>query len=258
MTLQFTLLLSTFLTLIAAGTYAYVGWWLNKRVISSQEARLAWNSFTIWWYALAVTTLIRGIQNLLGAFGITDLVLFVTTSYVNLLVTCVALWGLLYYLIYLFTGNSRSLTPLTIFYMIYYILLVYFITASIPDHIQVNRWNATLAYRTPMTGPFFGIVVALLLLPQIIGGFAYFTLYFRVVDVTQKYRILLVSWSIIVWFLSPLAALIGKVAELDWWQLMSRLIGLGAALAILMAYLPPRWLKQRYGIISLSDENPGP
>ena len=86
---------------------------------------------------------------------------------------------------------------------------------------------------------------------QIIGGLAYFTLYFRVSDVTQKYRILLVSWSIIIWFLSPYCARAGGLAEQDWWQLASRLIGLAAALTILMAYLPPRWLKQRYGIVSL-------
>ena len=55
------------------------------------------------------------------------------------------------------------------------------------------------------------ILAVLLLLPQIIGSFAYFTLYFRVTDVTQKYRILLVSWSIIVWFLSPL-----QPWQVDW------------------------------------------
>ena len=44
------------------------------------------------------------------------------------------------------------------------------------------------------------------------------------------------------------------LAEQDWWQFASRLIGLAAALTILMAYLPPRWLKERYGIVSLPDE----
>jgi hypothetical protein len=47
------------------------------------------------------------------------------------------------------------------------------------------------------------------------------------------------------------------LAQQDWWQLASRLIGLAAALTILMAYLPPRWLKQRYGILSLTDESQG-
>jgi hypothetical protein len=255
MTIQATLLFSTLFALIAAGTYAYVGWWLGRRVVSSSEARLAWQAFTIWWFALAVTTLIRGLQNLLGALGLTDLSLFATAGYVNILVTCIALWGLLYYLIFLFTGNSRSLKPLTIFYMVYYVFLVYYITASIPDTVEISRWNTTLVYRNSMTGPFFVILIVLLLLPQVIGGLAYFTLYFRVSDATQKYRVLLVSWSIIIWFLSPVPALAGGLSQQDWWQLASRLIGLCAAFVILMAYLPPRWLKQRLGIISLGDES---
>jgi hypothetical protein len=254
MTIQSTLFLSTFFALVAAGTYAYIGWWLSKRAVSSSEGRLAWQAFTIWWFALAITTLVSGIQNLLGALGLADLVLFITASYINILVICVALWGLLYYLIYLFTGNSRSLVPLTIFYMIYYVFLVYYITASMPNNVEISRWKTALAYRNTLTGPFFVILIVFLLVPQIIGGLAYFTLYFRVSDVTQRYRVLLVSWSIILWFISPVLALAGGLSEQDWWQLISRLIGLGAAFVILMAYLPPRWLKQRYGIISLSDE----
>jgi hypothetical protein len=257
MTIQSTLLFSALFALVAAGIYAYIGWRLSKRVISSSEARLAWQSFTVWWYGLALTTLVGGFLNLCGALGLMILPLFVTATYINILVICIALCGLVYYLIYLFTGNSRLLVPLATSYLIYYVLLVYYITASIPEKINVDHWRTTVAYRAPLTGPFFVILIALLLLPQVMGGLAYFTLYFRVTEVTQKYRTLLVSWSIIVWFLSPFAALAGGLAQQDWWQLMSRLIGLAAALTILMAYLPPRWLKQRYGIISLTDESQG-
>ena len=255
MTIQPTLLFTVLFAMSAACIYGYVGWRLSKRVISSSEGRLAWGSFTVWWYGLAVTTLIGAFLNLFGALSVTSLPLFITATYINILVTCIALWGLVYYLIYLFTGNRRSLLPSAVFYIIYYVLLVYYITASIPDTINVGRWSTTLVYRDPLTGPFFIMVVVLLLLPQIIGGFAYFSLYFRVQEATQKYRVLLVSWSIIVWFLSPVIALAGGLAEQDWWQLASRFIGLAAALTILMAYLPPHWLKQRYGIISLSDES---
>jgi len=255
MTIQPTLLFSTFFAVASASIYGYIGWRLSQRIISSAEARLAWASFTVWWYGLATTTLIGGLQNLFGAFGLASLPLFVTATYLNILVICLALLGLLYYLIYLFTGNRRSLLPLAIFYMIYYVLLVYYITASTPGNVDIGRWSATLVYHTPLTGPFFGLIIVLLLLPQIIGGLAYFTLYFRVPEVTQKYRILLVSWSIIVWFLSPVIALAGGVGQQDWWQLASRFIGLSAALTILIAYLPPRWLKQHYGILSLNDES---
>jgi hypothetical protein len=253
-TIQSTLIFSTLFAWISASIYVYIGWRLSKRVISSTEAKLAWWSFTVWWYGLAVTTLIGGFQNLFGVVGLTSLSLFVTMAYIKILPACIALWGLLYYLIYLFTGNRRLLPPLAVFYIIYYVLLVYYTTASIPESVEVGRWNTTLINRSPLTGPFFVLLAILLLLPQILGSIAYFTLYFRVTDVTQKYRILLVSGSIIVWFLSPYATLAGGLAQHDWWQIASRLIGLAAALSILMAYQPPQWLKQRYGIISLADE----
>jgi hypothetical protein len=254
MSIQTTLLFSALFSLITASIYLYIGWRLSKRVIASAESRLAWQSFTVWWYSLAAMTLIGGFLNLFGAFGLTLLPLFITATYLNLLVICLALWGLLYYLIYLFTGNSKLLGPLAVFYIFYYALLIYYITASVPESITVDRWSTTLDYRAPLTGPFFVFLVVLLLLPQITAGFAYFTLYFRVSEVTQKYRVLLVSWSIIIWFLSPFIGIAGGLAEQDWWQLISRLIGLIAALTILMAYLPPRWLKERYGIISLHEE----
>jgi hypothetical protein len=256
MIIQSTLLFSALFAIATAGVYIYVGWRLSKRVISSSRAQLAWSSFTVWWYGLAGITLITAFQSLLGAVGFTSLPLFVTAAYINILILCLALCGLLYYLIYLFMGSSnRSLILLAVFYLIYYILLVYYITASTPSDVYVGRWNATLAYRSQLTGPFFGLILALLFFPQIIGSLMYFSLYFKVSDLTQKYRIFLVSWSIIIWFLIPFAAAASGLSQQDWWQLASRLISLAAALTILMAYLPPRWLKQRYGILSLNDEN---
>ena len=256
MTIQSTLVFSALFALAATSLYAFIGWRLSKRVVSSPEGRVAWGCFTLWWYGLALTTWIGGLLDLLGALGLTDLPLFLTATYFNILVICIALWGLLYYLIYLFTGNRRWLVPLTIFYIVYYVLLIYYVTASAPDGINLEPWSSELAFRTPLTGPFFGIVVVLLLVPQILGGLSYFMLFFRVQEITQKYRILLVSWSIMIWFLSPFMAVAGGLEGQGWWQLASRIIGLAAALTILMAYLPPRWLKSRYGIASLADENP--
>ncbi len=254
MTIQSTLFLSTLFALLAAGIYGYVGWRLGKRGISSSEAKEAWRLFTLWWYGLAASTLINGLLSLFGALGLADLPLFLTATYVNILVICIALLGLLYYLTYLYTGYRRAFMPLTLFYLAYYVLLVYYITASLPSHVDIGRWSATVAYRLPLTGPFFAIIVGLLLIPQILGGLAYFSLYFRLRDATQKYRVLLVSWSIIIWFTSPFIALAGRLTEQDWWQLASRFIGLAAALTILIAYLPPPWLQDRYGISSLKDD----
>src|ERR671923_339284 len=146
MTTQSTLLFSAFFALIAAGIYTYTGWRLSKRVVPASDARLAWVSFTVWWYGLAGATMIGGLLNLFGAMGLTDLPLFITATYLNIQISCIALLGLLYYLIYLYTGNRSSLAPMAIFYFVFYVLLVYYINASSPDGVTVDRWTAGVAY----------------------------------------------------------------------------------------------------------------
>jgi hypothetical protein len=158
--------------LVAAIIYAYVGWRLSKRHVSSPEGRVAWQSFTMWWYGQAATTLISGFLNLFGALGLTNLPLFVTATYITLQVTCLALLGLFYYLIFLFTGNSRWLKPLAILYTICYTLLVYVVTASNPVRVTLEPWNTTLSSEIPLMGPFVVLLVVLLFVSQIIGGFA--------------------------------------------------------------------------------------
>lgn len=251
---QPTLLISAIFGCAAAAIYAYVGWRLGQRAVATPDGRLAWRLLRVWWFGLAGTTLASGLMSLLAATGVTFLPIFVVLTYFSLLLICVALWGLVYYLVYLFTGSRRWLAPLTIFYIAYGAFLMYYITASVPIRVQAEPWTATIIYRQTLTGPLVIVVLVLLVVPQLLGALAYFSLYFRAKGATQKYRILMVSWSIIIWFGIALAASAAGLAQYDWWQILSRLIGLGAALAILMAYLPPAWLKRRYGVEGIKDE----
>jgi len=252
--IQPTLLFGSILSILAAGIYYYVGQVLSRRRSSSEDSRTAWLLFVVWWYALAATTLSSAILSLLGALDIAGVPLFTTLTLVNLLAICVALYGLVFYLLYLFTGKRSLLAPLTVFYIGYYILLVYYVQASTPVSVEVQRWRAVLVYENQLRGPIFVVALLLLLLPPILGGLAYFTLYFRVKTSTQKYRILMVSWSIIIWFVSGLIGSFAGLSQYDWWQVMSRLIGLGAASAIILAYQPPVWIKRRYGVTSILEE----
>ena len=252
--MQPTLLFGLLLAATDAAIYFYVGRVLRGRRAASPDARLAWNLFVVWWYALAASALFGGLLSLLGAVGITDVALFSTITIINLLGTCVALFGLMYYLLYLFTGNRRLLAPLTIFYILYFMMLVYYVQASDPSGVVVNRWSASVQYANQIQGPFFLFILVLLVFPQILGSLAYFTLFFRVEAPTQKYRILLVSWSIIVWFLSTFLASISGLGQQDWWQILSRLLGLAAALMILFSYMPPAWVQRRFGVTSMTEE----
>lgn len=250
-----TLAASAVFALAAAGLYSYVGYRLSWRRVSA-EARTAARLFALWWYALAAMTAVGGLLSLLGSAGAAALPVVVALSYLNILVVCVALWGLLYYLLYLFTGRTGALLPLSALYAAYGALLVYYVTVSHPAGVMVGRWNVQLVYEAPLGGPFFTLVLVLLLFPQLIGALAYFTLFFRVREPTQRYRIAVVSWSILIWFGSAFAAAQSGLAANDAWQLASRVIGLAAALAILLAYLPPRWVRRRYGIVAAGEELP--
>ena len=252
--IQPSLLFGALLSILCAGIYFYVGRVLSQKRFAPSDSFLAWQLFVIWWYALAAETLSGAIIGLLAALGIAGLPLFTTFTIVNLLATCVALYGLMFYLLYLFTGNQRLLGPLTLFYIAYFIFLVYYVEASTPIGITVGRWTATLQYQNQIRGPLFIVALLLLVFPQIIGSLVYFSLYFRVESPTQKYRIMLVSWSIIIWFLSGFVASLAGLAQYDWWQVLNRLIALGAAVTIMFAYQPPLWIKRRYSVTSIADE----
>lgn len=251
--IQPTLLFGASFAALSAGIYFYVGLVLSRRRQASSEAGMAWHLFVIWWYGLAASNLSSAALILLGAFGITSLPLFTTITYVNLMAVCVALFGLMFYLLYLFTGNRGLLVPLIVFYFAYFFFLVYYTQARNPVGVTVERWRAALEYQNEIQSPLFAVAIILLVVPQIIGSLAYFTLYFKVKTATQKYRILLVSWSIIIWFLSLLLAGISGLSQQDWWQIVSRLIGLSASLAILMAYQPPPWIKRRFGVTAIAE-----
>ena len=250
---QPTLLFGATLAFLSAAIYFYVGRVLSRRRQATSGAGMAWLMFVTWWYALALATLSGGILSLLGAFGIIGLPLYVTITILNGLTTCLALFGLMFYLLYLYTGKSSLIWPIGIFYFLFYGLVVYLVEVRDPVGVTVNRWNTSLQYQNTVEGPLFLLALSFLVFPQIIGSLAYFMLFFQVKAKTQKYRILLVSWSIIIWFLSSFLVSISGLAQQDWWQIASRLIGLGAALAILFAYQPPSWIKRRFGVAAIAE-----
>lgn len=248
-----TLGVSAAFAFVAAMIYAYVGVRFGGRQVSG-ESKMAARMFALWWLALAVTTAIGGMLSLTGALGDPNLGVVSAATYVTVVVISTALMGLLYYLVYLYTGRKEILLPLVAFYSTVGITLALYIASSNPTGVLVSRWSVGLTYARPLTGPFVIIVVALLILPQIIAALMYFRLYFKLHDPTQRFRIAVVSWSLILWFGIGLLAGGAGLSRFDWWQVASRLLGLGAALAILTAYFPPRWVRDRLGVTTVLEQ----
>jgi hypothetical protein len=253
-----TLLGAAAFAFVAAFVYFMVGRRVMRRRIAG-EAQLAVDLFGVWWYSLAGTTLIGALLLVAAAFQRLTLPLHVAATYVNVFVICMALWGLLYYLIYLYTGSRAAIVPLTVFYIVYYFTLVYFVTVHQPIGVNVLPWQVSLAYQHPPEGSlFFVIVLLLLVVPQILGALAYFFVFFRVRDRTQRFRIAVVSWSIILWFASAfLGAYAGLAGTIPYWPIVSRTIGLLAAVAIWIAFSPPAWMRRRFHLTGYGDERHG-
>jgi len=174
------------------------------------------------------------------------LTLAMAITYVNIGVICIALWGLLYYLIYLYSGRVGTWKPIAAFYVAYFVFLTWAIIRADAQSVETGPWQATIQYAHPIAEqPYFAAVIAFLIFPQLIAAAAYFLLAFRVDDAMARYRIVLVSMSIFVWFgLAFIGSAVGWTG-LPAWLVTSRLIGLSAALTVFFAYKPPRFIERR-------------
>lgn len=236
--------------------YLATGYSTSRRRLEG-HAGWAARAFTIWWVGLAGVTFAGALTTTLALTGGLSVNVYVTLTHLNLLLLCLALWGLLYYLVFVYTGDHRWMAPLAAFYIGFYGLLVYFVTAGEPNHVVTDGWSASLEYGQPHGTAFVLAIVGLLVGPQMIAAIAYFMLYFRVTDRTQRVRISVTSLAIFVWFGSSLVASVGGFGESTWWAIASRFVALCAALAIWGAFSPPEWMRARWNLRAYADDPGG-
>lgn len=236
-----TLVASSLARFIAAAVFVYIGYRMAQRVKSGRFEG-AGRAFVLWWAGVAGFVFLGAFASILAATGVTALGVFVAWRVFSYLALCAGAGGLVYYLLYLYTGRRGFMVPVAVFYTLIFLALLVQVIASVPLALEGQRWRVDLVYETPFGAPYY-LLLALLILPTTVGALAYFLLFFKTEDRLRRWRIALVSWSIAVWGLSSLLA---RIAENDWWQMFTRAgLGLFAALVILIAYEPPAGLRKR-------------
>lgn len=240
-------------SLVVAGAYGYLALRLGRRRLSA-EVRRAAGQFALFWAALGLGTAITGAESLYAAFAMPTLAVAVTAEYVVVLVLCVVLWSLVGYLFYIFTGRDAAL-PLAGLYAVLYVLVLYYLIASMPNGVTVTEGAVGLTYASTVTGPFLAVLLLILVVPELVGTISYLTLLFRTRDPTVRYRVGLVGFSLLAFFglsfLDVGARLGGSLAAVTFAQL----VGVFAVIGILLAYYPPSPIRRRYGIRAI-DETP--
>ncbi|HWG91654.1 MAG TPA: hypothetical protein VNZ52_12470 [Candidatus Thermoplasmatota archaeon] len=251
------LLFDAAVVLATSAIYFGVGRLMARRPVHSREATFATRMFALWWLALSGATAVGGLQTLLFALDARNVPLEIALTYLGALLLPVALLGLLYYLLYIYLGKEWILWPLSALYAGILVFFFYAVAKMNPTGIERRGWTAGMGYANTLTPLEMTLALAALLAPILLAAIAYGSLYFRVTDRTRRFRIALVSMAFLGWFGSAAVGSIAGLGEVVLWPLVSRMIGLAATSLILLAYRPPRWLRERFAIQGLENGGDG-
>jgi hypothetical protein len=231
------------LTLVTSALLAYVGALVSRRRAAG-DARTAIVAFAAWWYAAALVILLAGAHTLLGLLGVTDIAVYTANAYLTQLPLAVGLCALLYYLLYLYTGRTAAIRPLTIAYALFLAFGFYNTAAAGPRHLETTAWDIR-ATGAPLPGwltAFYGLA---LLAPALFVVGAYGLLLRRVRDPEPRARLRATSLAFVLWFAPVLAGFLLGWSTQPWFALVYQVPGVLAAALIALAHRPPTAARRR-------------
>lgn len=240
--------------MLAGLIYIYVGTRLGQRHVSA-EAKAAQVCFVLWWCALGVTSLASAGLTMLYMAGRLPMWLYQTFTQATIVLIIGALACLLYYLFFVYSGSPKAwIVPLAYAVITYLVIRGVMNSAPAPVEIADDGWRLVTKPEFSLDPlPALGFAV-LFLGPQIGAAIAYAFLWRRAQEATSRYRIAMVSASIIIWFSASLLAGAVGAGETRAWQVASQVISVLAALTVLLAYVPPTAWQRRWGLRSITTE----
>lgn len=234
--------------LVSAGLYFWVARTVLDRSVEG-DARRANALFATWWVALGIVYLLLPALSVLPrTLGHRDLALATTLMNALFTLIAVAVWGLVYYLVYLYTGTPRWFWPITGFYVALAFSLLYLIAWLDP-----NGFDAAGRLTFTKEGLDVGPSIALSLAfsgPVLLSALGYGSLYFQAREPAARYRIALVSGAFLAQFGWSLASGLLQLSRRFPDSVALLLVGsafpLLAAVAILLAFRPPQRVRERW------------
>ncbi len=232
------------MTLGAAYAYAYAGVRLAQREMP-RASRGSWRAFTLWWRGIAVAAFATAASAGAGAIGFSSIEFHLALRHVSIIAVSLALWGLMYHLLYGVTGRNFVWFPLLVFYASFYGLLLYDLLSREFVGATDAGWEVELIARTE-TPISLGLVIFLLLaVPPLVGALFYYSRRADVDSSAQRLRIALVSVSVFVWAITAVLIAMPVLDDVHVFQGALRVLGIVNAMMILSAFDPPAWLKRR-------------
>jgi hypothetical protein len=210
------------------------------------EAGRALRLFALWWAAFAADTVLNALTWLAGGLGLANEPVTAVLTYLALVSIVLMIWGLMYYLAYLFTGRDDLYRPIAAFYALSFLGALALVVSLRPIGVHMGPWAGEVAYlREPPAAAALWFAL-FFLLPPLGGAIAYGALLFRVKGRPERYRILAVSLGIFLWFTTALV-ITGTQPGADAAAILGKVVGVGCMLFVLSAYVQPAWLAERLG-----------
>jgi hypothetical protein len=246
-------LVSLALYLAAAGVFLYVGWRLSLHA-SVEVGREPWALFGAWWVLIAASRLLSATELVMLSIGTDEVFAFVAVLYADLFLQGTAIACLVAYLLYLRTGDHRVVPATGWYYLGTYVVLLGAFTTSDPAQIEAYVWGVEVFFDPPLAGLVLNVLVSALLVPLLASLGSYLALYRHAGEPTQRYRIALVAGSLFLWIGGVYGAFLVEGVGSPVWPIALDGLGLAAAIAVYLAYFPPRTVRERFGVSGLGLE----
>lgn len=254
------LIAASLLDLLAAVTFAYVAVRFLGRPVSS-TARFATWEFAAYWIGQALTAVVAGLSLPLAAWGLYGFDTTLTLYLFSLLIDTLVLAGLVGYLVYVYTGRYH-LAPLAAVYSLFYLAVLNYVVSEHATGVKLVGGSPTLVYAVMPTGIVVAFIVIILIFPELIAALAYLSLIRLARGREQRYRILLVTASILTWYISSLFLPNATGPAPNAWSVVHPALSLVSSLLGLVAFFPPRpiqaWLGPSAPAAGPAEERPVP
>lgn len=237
------------LGLPAAVAFAYVGLLLAQRPLAS-EHRAAGRAFALAWLAASLTTLLSLVVDAAYLAGVLTPGVGLVAAWANLVFGLVLLGGIVAYLAYLLTGSPLAVPLVAAFYAIQLAAVSTLLALMEPVGASPTGWSIRFEFANGPAEANGWIAIALMA-PALAASLGYLGMLPRAGSATARWRIGLVGGGLALWSATAIATRILQAPETFG---LARAAGALLALAVALAYIPPRWAMRRWGLESMQGE----
>lgn len=200
-------------------------------------------AFAAFWYGVALVNGLQAGLELVAVFRDPGVPLAFAVWNTRIAVALASFAGLVYYLLYVYTGRRRLFWSTLLFYVATFLLMQVWLLQSGPNGTDVTHWRVDLDFAHSDEGPLYKLVVLMFFVPPLVASVAYALVLRMASTPLQRWRVRLMSWSLGSYFLGLTAGYLSP--GWPWWGLVENLLGIAAAIVAILALRPPKAVRAR-------------